>query len=163
MSPRAAARLETLGFEDVYDYVAGKTDWTACGLPLEGRPKDLKLVSDLLNTEVATSRPTEKTGEVAKRIRSQGYNYCPVVNESDIVLGLFRIPSAPTHSEDAVEDQMQLGPTTFRANTSVDQAAAFMAKNNRSEVLITSSDGKFLGVLTREVADHAVHELGPQK
>ncbi len=29
MSPRAAARLETLGFTKVYDYVGGKTDWLA--------------------------------------------------------------------------------------------------------------------------------------
>ncbi len=33
MSPRAAARLETLGFDDVYDYVSGKSDWMAAGLP----------------------------------------------------------------------------------------------------------------------------------
>src|SRR6266540_5214701 len=37
MSPRAASLLETLGFEQVYDYVAGKADWGAAGLPLAGR------------------------------------------------------------------------------------------------------------------------------
>ena len=36
MSPRAAWRLESLGFGDVYDYVAGKVDWMAAGLPIEG-------------------------------------------------------------------------------------------------------------------------------
>src|SRR2546430_16920519 len=35
MSPRAAARLEQLGF-DVYDYALGKVDWMARGLPMEG-------------------------------------------------------------------------------------------------------------------------------
>jgi hypothetical protein len=34
MSPRAAWRLERFGFE-VYDYAAGKADWTAPGLPTE--------------------------------------------------------------------------------------------------------------------------------
>src|ERR687892_109584 len=29
MSPRAASRLESIGFEDVYEYVAGKADWGA--------------------------------------------------------------------------------------------------------------------------------------
>ncbi len=33
MSPRAAARLETLGFSRVYDYVGGKRDWLAAALP----------------------------------------------------------------------------------------------------------------------------------
>ena len=37
MSPRAAWRLEGLGFERVYDYVPGKADWFASGLPKEGR------------------------------------------------------------------------------------------------------------------------------
>ncbi len=36
MSPRAAWRLESLGFRDVYDYVAGKLDWMAAGLRTEG-------------------------------------------------------------------------------------------------------------------------------
>jgi hypothetical protein len=37
MSPRAASRLEGLGFERVYDYVPGKADWFARGLPTERR------------------------------------------------------------------------------------------------------------------------------
>jgi hypothetical protein len=28
MSPRAACRLDTLGFEHVYDYLTGKFDWS---------------------------------------------------------------------------------------------------------------------------------------
>ena len=36
MSPRAAWQLESFGFEQVYDYVAGKNDWISNGLPVEG-------------------------------------------------------------------------------------------------------------------------------
>ena len=36
MSPRAAWRLEAFGYPEVYDYVAGKSDWMAAGLPTEG-------------------------------------------------------------------------------------------------------------------------------
>ncbi len=36
MSPRAACRLEALGFEQVYDYVLGIADWKAAGIPIEG-------------------------------------------------------------------------------------------------------------------------------
>ncbi len=36
MSPRAAWRLEHFGFEEVYDYVLGKADWLAAGLPTDG-------------------------------------------------------------------------------------------------------------------------------
>lgn len=34
-SARAAARLESLGYRNVYDYEAGKTDWKQAGLPIE--------------------------------------------------------------------------------------------------------------------------------
>ena len=36
MSPRAACRLELLDVAQVYDYVAGKADWLAHGLPTQG-------------------------------------------------------------------------------------------------------------------------------
>jgi hypothetical protein len=36
MSPRAAWRLESIGFTRVHDYVAGRADWGSFGLPLEG-------------------------------------------------------------------------------------------------------------------------------
>lgn len=34
-SPKAAQRMEELGYTDVYDYEAGKADWKAAGLPVE--------------------------------------------------------------------------------------------------------------------------------
>lgn len=34
-SPRAAARMEALGYRRVYDYTAGKADWQAAGKPVE--------------------------------------------------------------------------------------------------------------------------------
>jgi len=35
-SPKAAKRMEQLGFNIVYDYEAGKDDWKEAGLPTEG-------------------------------------------------------------------------------------------------------------------------------
>lgn len=34
-SPRAAERMDRLGFTKVFDYEAGKDDWRAAGLPIE--------------------------------------------------------------------------------------------------------------------------------
>ena len=34
-SPRAAKRLDALGYENVYDYEEGKQDWIEAGLPTE--------------------------------------------------------------------------------------------------------------------------------
>ena len=34
-SPRAAQKMEELGFTNVYDYEGGKEDWRSAGLPVE--------------------------------------------------------------------------------------------------------------------------------
>ena len=34
-SPKAAQRLDKLGYETVYDYEGGKVDWKEAGLPVE--------------------------------------------------------------------------------------------------------------------------------
>lgn len=34
-SPRAAEKMEELGYQRVYDYEAGKVDWKEAGLPIE--------------------------------------------------------------------------------------------------------------------------------
>ena len=47
MSSRAAWRLESLGFGDVYEYVDGKLDWMAAGLPTEGTNNDQPRAGDV--------------------------------------------------------------------------------------------------------------------
>ena len=41
--------------------------------------------------------------------------------------------------------------------------AAFMAQNDLAEILVTTSEGKLLGIVDRQTIEHAVDELGPQK
>ncbi|MFP3943473.1 MAG: rhodanese-like domain-containing protein [Alphaproteobacteria bacterium] len=38
-SPKAAERMQKLGYERVYDYAAGKVDWKQAGLPVEEAAK----------------------------------------------------------------------------------------------------------------------------
>ena len=56
MSPRAASRLESIGFERVYDYVAGKADWGSAGLRLEGANGSDTRAGAHLRTDVPTCR-----------------------------------------------------------------------------------------------------------
>jgi hypothetical protein len=46
MSPRAAWRLEALGFTHVYDYAPSKSDWFANGLPREGKAAAIPWAGD---------------------------------------------------------------------------------------------------------------------
>jgi hypothetical protein len=79
MSPRAACRLELLGFTQVYDYVAGKADWLAHGLPTEGEQAQIPRAKDVLRRDAVTARPEEPVGLVAARVAGSPYGFALVV------------------------------------------------------------------------------------
>ena len=67
MSPRAACRLETLGFEHIHDYVPGKADWLAHNLPVE-RHVELTTAGQLARNDAVTCGLADQVGDVAPRI-----------------------------------------------------------------------------------------------
>jgi 3-mercaptopyruvate sulfurtransferase SseA len=69
MSPRAASRLEIIGFERVYDYVAGKAAWTSAGLPLEGANGSETRAGTHLRADVPTFdvKPRRRRGQTLAR------------------------------------------------------------------------------------------------
>src|SRR5438093_3860780 len=87
MSPRAAWRLEDLGFADVNEYEAGKLDWMAAGLPFEGTNADRPRAGTVARPEVPTCRASEPLPDVRDRARAQGWDVCVVVNDARVVLG----------------------------------------------------------------------------
>src|ERR671919_1965921 len=80
MSPRAAWRLEALGFAEVYDYAASKADWFACGQPREGLSTEVPWVGDLVSDDVPTCSPDERVGDVRERVTASGSDLCVVLD-----------------------------------------------------------------------------------
>src|SRR5438132_11664767 len=64
MRPRAAWRLEELGFERAYDFAGGKTAWIERGLPTEGTGPVLLVAGQVLRPATATCRPETRAGQV---------------------------------------------------------------------------------------------------
>src|SRR2546427_9961578 len=85
MSPRAAWRLESIGFTRAYDYVAGKADWGSFGLPLEGT-KGAR-AGEHVRADVPTCRLEERLQDVRRVVSAAGWDTCILVNESGVVLG----------------------------------------------------------------------------
>jgi len=90
LSPRSAARLESLGFKYVFDYAAGKRDWFAAGLPMEGDLTPVPKASESVRRDIPTCYPTEGVDEVWERVRARGWKMCVVVNQARVVLGRLR-------------------------------------------------------------------------
>jgi len=126
MSPRAASRLEALGFPRVYDYAAGKADWGSYGLPLEGTADSSTRVLSLAATTVPTCRLDELVPDVAARL-PDGWDICVVINDENIVLGtLGRSALHSNQQQTSVEDAMTAGPSTIRPSARLDDIAIRM-------------------------------------
>jgi len=154
MSPRAAWRLESIGFPRVYDYVAGKADWAATGLALEGSAGPR--AGDHVRADVPTCRLDEPLADVQARVRASGWETCIVVNEHNIVLG--RLGRRVLRSDDdvSVEEAMTAGPSTIRPSVTLESILERMRTRNLTGALVTRSDGTLVGLLRRDDAEAAL-------
>ena len=151
MSPRAAWRLESLGFDNVCDYVGGKQDWLAYGLPIEGELAEAVTIGQLAVREVPVCRPEVKLSELAQRLRPSAWTQCVVANEAGIVLGLLRKSMWEGDTNGVTAEQvMESAPITFRPHLRCDEIIADMEKKKMESALVTTPDGKLLGLLRRE-------------
>ncbi len=159
MSPRAAWRLESLGFREVYDYPEGKLDWRAAGLPLEGTDAQLPRAGVLADPDPPTCGLSDRVGEVRSRTEAAGWDVCVVVNDQRVVLGLLRPPQLARPDDETAEQAMRPGPSTFRPYVRIDELAQVMIDHDLKAVPITTSDGRLVGVLRQDVAARAALEL----
>lgn len=134
MSPRAAWWLEALGFSRVYDYLAGKKDWLGAGLPTEGKKSDQVRAGHVSRSEPPTCGPDERVGDVRRRLGSEGWDACIVVNDHDVVQG------------------------RIRPGTGLKSIVERMRKAAVASILVTSGSGELLGVLYREDAERRLDE-----
>jgi CBS domain-containing protein len=149
MSPRAAWRLEALGFSEVFDYEAGKADWGSFGLALDGRADSSTRVAPVVATEAPTCRLDELAHDVAARLRD-GWDICVVTNDADIVLGMLGRSALRSGQHSTVENAMTSGPSTIRPSARLDAITKRMHDQSLTRLIVTRSDGVLLGVLRVE-------------
>src|SRR5919198_4610893 len=130
MSPRAAWRLESFGFTEVYDYVPGKLDWLAAGLPTEGTNAERPRAADIARRDVPTCRMAERLGDVRERVSAAGWDSCVVTNDQSVVLGLLRSKELQGDPDLTIEQAMRPGPSTFRPFVAIDEMATFMVDHD---------------------------------
>ena len=147
MSPRAAWRLETLGFTRVYDYVAGKKDWSAAGLPLEGETASIPKAGDAVRGGDVTCSLDETLGLVRSRLKAAGTNVCIVTTDDGIVLGRTRGRALRGDPDSTAGQAMRPGPSTIRPDTELAEVVAYYGESGLKTVLVTDQDGRLIGTL----------------
>jgi CBS domain-containing protein len=160
MSSRAAARLEAMGFMQVYVYVGGKKDWLSGDLPVEGEKAEERRSGNLARRDPPTCRPSNSLEDVRQRPDLEGWGVCVVTDTDGIVHGLLTLSDIADGAENArAEKTMQLGPTTISPNRSIQSAMRLMDDAESDFLLVTTEFGELLGILYREDAQAYVNSF----
>jgi CBS domain-containing protein len=149
LSPRAACRLETLGFEEVYDYVLGKMDWLARGELTEGTQAGVPRVKDALRHDVVTCALGERVGEVMARVEDSPYGFALATSESGILLGRLRRSRCEGKYDASVDEVMEEGPSTVRPDADAAKLAQRLVERDLRTAVVTTPEGRLMGVVRR--------------
>ena len=160
MSPRAASLLESIGFEQVYDYVDSKADWGSAGLPLEGENGSETRAGAHLRTDVPTCRPADRLHAVYEQLDASGWDTCFVVDERRVVLGRIGRRAIRNREDVTAEDAMTLGPSTIRPSARLEEMVERMRRQKLKNLPVTTFDGRLVGLLTLRDAEEGLRQLG---
>ena len=143
MSPRAACRLETLGFTAVYDYTAGKADWLA-------------RIRRCAPAPWRACAPDETVAIARQRVAASGEDRCVVTFGAGVVLGVLDQSALAGDDITPAVDAMRPGPATVRAHEDLHALVARMHARTVTAILVTDPEGRLLGLLHRDDADAAL-------
>ena len=149
MSPRAACRLATLGFTQVYDYMPGKVDWLARGLPREGDKADEPRAIDLALHDVVTCALDDRIADVRRRVERSPYRFAFVTSDDGVLLGRLRRTVLDGDSAFTAERVMEPGPSTVRPDTPPAELGERLARRKLDTAVLTDPEGRLLGLVRR--------------
>jgi len=146
LSARAAWRLESMGFQEVYRYTPGKADWLAAGWETEGTQAKKARIRQMIHKDVPTCSLRERLEDVKSR-RRPNEDLCVVVNDRNIVLGVIQGETWDANPLARVVDIMQPGPRTIRPDLEPKEAQRILRNYDAPSAIVTTSDGELLGII----------------
>lgn len=109
------------------------------------------MLGKLAHREVPVCRVDEKVADLGQRLQPSNWRECVVVNDSNVILGLIRKALWDgVNSDLLVEQAMELSPATFRPHVRADEMLTYMQKKKMKTVLVSTSDGKLVGLVRRK-------------
>jgi hypothetical protein len=146
LSARAAGRLESMGFQEVYRYTPGKADWLAAGFETEGTQAKKPRIRNMIQKDVPTCSLRERLEDVKSR-RRPNQDMCIVINDRNIVMGVIQGETWDANPLSRVVDVMQPGPRTIRPDLEPKDAQRILRNYDAPHAIVTTSDGELLGVI----------------
>jgi Mg/Co/Ni transporter MgtE len=102
----------------------------------------------LARRDVPTCALADDVETVTARVAETDWTICAVVNPERVLLGLLGRSGLGRPGRAA--ELMREGPSTIRPDEARDAVAARMGRHDLSVQLVTTSDGRLVGVVRRE-------------
>jgi Mg/Co/Ni transporter MgtE len=153
MSPRAAWQLEAFGFERVHDFVEGKVEWLARGLPTEGKGPHHAVAGEIARFDVPACRLGDTASDIEHTIQGSAESFCVVLNDTGILLGRVRRRELPADRSRRVETFLNWGPATVRPTEALKPLVERMRRAGVGTILVTTKKGQLVGVVHRDEAE----------
>ena len=134
----------------MYDYVPGKSDWLARGLPTEGDEADRPRAGALARDDVVTCRLDEPGDAVLERVRASPYGFGLVVAADGTLLGRLRRSVLEGGTATTAEAAMEAGPSTVRCDTLVSELRERLDRRGLKTAIVSTPEGRLVGVVLRE-------------
>jgi CBS domain-containing protein len=99
--------------------------------------------------DVVTCSLSDTVGEVRERILASPYGFGFVVADDGCVLGRMRKSELDCDPMLTAEQVMEPGPSTVRADLSPDELRERLDKRDLRYAVVTTPDGKLIGVVGR--------------
>jgi Mg/Co/Ni transporter MgtE len=107
-----------------------------------------------MRSDAPTCGPDDRLQGVRESIGE--WDTCFVLNANGVLLGRLGRAALASDEDAPATEAMTDGPSTIRPSARLDWSIRRMEKNELSNLPVTSSDGRFLGLLTREDAEAAL-------
>lgn len=128
----------------------GKVDWLAHALPVEGESPDAPIAGRAMRGDAALCRPTDRVSDVRESIMRSPYPFALLTSDDGTLLGRAPSSALDPESDSPVWEVAEPGPKTFRPHAAAEKVAGVLADLGLRWAIITTPEGRFLGVASRE-------------
>jgi CBS domain-containing protein len=103
-----------------------------------------------MRDDAALCRPTDRIADVRDSIERSPYPFALVTSDDGTLLGRASSSALDPASNRPVWDVAEPGPKTFRPHVSAEMVAAVLADKGLRWAIVTTPEGRVLGVGSRE-------------
>ena len=96
-------------------------------------------------------------GEVRARVANSPYGFALVVAADGTLVGRLRAADLAGDPAARTEQVMEAGPTTVRPDRPLEELVARMRDRDLAVMLVTTPEGRLLGVLPRDLAEQTLN------